>query len=184
LTISALPSLLAQAGDTKPIGALPMQFAATAFSQSGGTAGKSFGLTIYVTGWTTDEQLKEGISTLKSKGQDALVSYIDKSQEVGRISPTGSVGTELRFARVRHSADGGLHILLATNRNMSFLELRNDGRSTDYPFTVLSLDIDKNGKGTGKLAAVVKVKFNKKGQLEVENYGEKPFRLANVYLQK
>jgi hypothetical protein len=46
------------------------------------------------------------------------------------------------------------------------------------------LNVDKNGKGTGTLAPVCKIKFNKKNELEIENYGQKPFRLANVYLQK
>jgi hypothetical protein len=52
-------------------------------------------------------------------------------------------------------------------------ELNRSGRSTD-----------KNGKGTGNLAPVCKIKFNKKNEFEIENYGQKPFRLANVYLQK
>jgi hypothetical protein len=46
------------------------------------------------------------------------------------------------------------------------------------------LDVDKDGKGAGQLAPVCKIKFNKKNELEIENYGQKPFRLANVYLQK
>jgi hypothetical protein len=62
--------------------------------------------------------------------------------------------------------------------------LYNAGRSTDYQFGIVVLDVDKNGKGTGKLAPVCKIKFNKKNELEIENFGQKPFRLANVYLQK
>jgi hypothetical protein len=73
---------------------------------------------------------------------------------------------------------------MVTNRPMSFGELRNGTRSTDYQFGIVVLDVDKNGKGTGKLAPVCKIKFNKKNELEIENYGQKPFRLANVYLQK
>jgi hypothetical protein len=33
-------------------------------------------------------------------------------------------------------------------------------------------------------AYVCKIKFNKKNELEIENYGQKPFRLVNVYLLK
>ena len=57
------------------------------------------------------------------------------------------------------------------------------GRSTGYQFGIVVLDVDKNGKGTGTLAPVCKIKFNKKNELEIENYGQKPLRLANVYLQ-
>jgi hypothetical protein len=73
---------------------------------------------------------------------------------------------------------------MVTNRPMSFGELYRGGRSLDYQFGIVVLNVDKNGKGTGTLAPVCKIKFNKKNELEIENYGQKPFRLANVYLQK
>ena len=46
------------------------------------------------------------------------------------------------------------------------------------------LNVDKDGKGTGTFAPLCKIKFNKKNELEIEHYGQKPFRLANVYRQK
>jgi hypothetical protein len=73
---------------------------------------------------------------------------------------------------------------MVTNRPMSFGEVYNGGRSTDYQFGIAVLDVDKGGKGTGTLAPVCKIKFNKKNELEIEHYGQKPWRLANVYLQK
>jgi hypothetical protein len=66
---------------------------------------------------------------------------------------------------------------------MSFGELYRGGRSLDYQFRIVVLNVDKTGKGTGTLAPVCKIRF-KKNELEVENFGQKPFRLANVYLQK
>jgi hypothetical protein len=179
-----LSSAFAQSGDNKSLSDLPRQFAATAFGQAGAVAGKSFGVNIYVTDWTTDQQVKDYIDVLKEKGPDGLVSAMEKTKDVGRISPTGFVGSGFRFARYRPTADGGLHVVMVTNRPMSFGELYRGGRSTDYQFGIVVLDVDKNGKGTGKLAPVCKIKFNKKNELEIENYGQKPFRLANVYLQK
>jgi hypothetical protein len=174
----------AQNGDSKPLTDLPRQFAATAFGQAGTMAGKSFGVNIYITGWTTDQQVQDFIGILKEKGPNGLVSAMEKTTDVGRLSPTGFVGSGFRFARYRPTADGGLHIVMVTNRPMSFGELYRGGRSTDYQFGIVVLNVDKNGKGTGTLAPVCKIKFNKKNELEVENYGQKPFRLANVYLQK
>jgi hypothetical protein len=46
-------------------------------------------------------------------------------------------------------------------------------RSTDYQFGILVLNIDKDGKATGTLAPVCKIKFNKNGELEIEHYGQK-----------
>jgi hypothetical protein len=164
----------AQSGDNRPLSDLPRQFA----------AGKSFGLNLYITGWTADQQVNDYIGVLKEKGPDGLVRAMEKTSDVGRLSPTGFVGSGFRFARYRPIANGGLHIVMVTNRPMSFGELYHGGRSTSYQFGIVVLDVDKDGKGTGTLAPVCKIKFNKKNELEIENYGQKPFRLANVYLQK
>ena len=179
-----LSKAFAQNGDNKSLTDLPRQYAATAFGQAGTMAGKSFGVNIYITAWTTDQQVQEFISVLKEKGPDGLVKAMEKTPDVGRLSPTGFVGSGFRFARYRPTADGGLHIVMVTNRPMSFGELYRGGRSTDYQFGIVVLNVDKNGKGTGTLAPVCKIKFNKKNELEIENFGQKPLRLANVYLQK
>jgi hypothetical protein len=184
LSGSTLSGAFAQNGDSKPLTVLPRQFAATAVGQAGSMAGRTFGLNIYITGWTTNQQVKDYISVLKEKGPDGLVNAMEKTSDVGRLSPTGFVGSGFRFARYRPTANGGLHIVMVTNRPMSFGELYRGGRSTDYQFGIVVLDVAKNGKGTGLLAPVCKIKFNKKNDLEIENFGQKPFRLANVYLQK
>jgi hypothetical protein len=163
---------------------LPSQYSATAFGQAGGTAGKSFGLTIYVTDTTDDEQVKQLAAVLMQKGQDGLVKALGDVKDKGRVAPTGSVGTGVRIVRIRPGKDGGQHIVLVTDRPISFPELYNGTRSTQYKLGIVVLDVDKDGKGTGTFAPLVKVKFNKNQQLEIENYGQKPFRLANVYRQK
>lgn len=163
---------------------VPAQYAATAFGQGGSMAGKSFGLTIRVEGLTTDGQVQELIGILKQKGQDGVVSALEDTKDIGRVSPTASTGTGMRFVRIRPNKIGGQHIVLATNRPFAFGELYNGTRSLDYPIGILTLDVDANGKGTGSFAPACKIKFNKKGELEIEHYGQKPFRLANVYIQK
>ena len=39
-------------------------------------------------------------------------------------------------------------------------------------------------KAPDALAPICKIKFNKKGELEIENYGQKPLRLVNVQMGK
>jgi hypothetical protein len=177
LSVSALSNVFSQNGDSKPLTDLPRQFSATAFGQSGAIAGKSFAVTMYVTGWTTDQQVKDYIGTLRENGPDGLVKMMEKSSDVGRLSPTGFVGSGFRFARYRPAPNGGLHIVMVTNRPMSFGEVYRGGRSTDYQFGIVVLDVDKDGKGTGKLAPVCKIKFNKKKELEIENYARNPSAL-------
>ncbi len=163
---------------------LPAKYAATAFGQAGAAAGKNFGLSIFVQDVTGDAQMQELLSTLASKGQDGLVRAVDSMKEKGRIAPTGSVGTGAEIVRIHATKDGGQRIVLVASRPISFPELYNSTRSTDYKFGIVVLDVDKDGKGKGTFAPLCKVRFNKKKELEIENYGQKPFRLANVYRQK
>lgn len=174
----AVPSVTA--GTVNPIPDVPQNYSATAFGQAGVAAGKSFGLNLSITRWTSDEEVQEFIATLKNGGPDRLVKAFEKTKDVGRFAPTGSVGAGMRMARVKPTADGGFHIVMVTNRPISWPELYNSTRSKDYQFGIVVLNVDRNGKGTGSLAPACKVRFNKQNELEIENYGQKPLRLANV----
>jgi len=182
MTLTLLIAVSAHAQEPKP--PVPAQYAATAFAQSGAAAGKSFGLTIYVDALTSNGERDELLGILKQKGQSGLVDKFADMKDVGRVAPIGGVGTGMRFARMFPNKNGGTRIIMATDRPISFPELYQGTRSRDYPIGIIVLDVDKDGKGTGNFAPLCKVKFNKKGELEIENYGQKPFRLANVYREK
>jgi len=175
---------LSKGAAQEPQPSVPAQYSAVAFGQSGPAAGKSFGMSIYVDGLSAPGDIDELIGTLHSKGQVGLVSAMEKLKDIGRVAPTGSVGTGMRVVLIRPGPNGGQHIVLATNRPITFTELYNSTRSTQYPIGIVVLNVDKDGKGTGSFAPACKVKFNKKKQLEIEHYGQKPFRLANVRREK
>ncbi len=180
--LSNVSAQTAEPAKTQPD--VPAQYAATAIGQSGPAAGKSFDLTIYVEQLTSDGDTEELVSTLRHKGQAGLLSAFEDIKDKGRLSPTGSVGIGMRFIRIHPTKDGGQHIVLVTNRPISFGELFNGARSQDYPFGIVVMDVGKDGKGTGTFSPASKVRFNKKGDLEIESYSQKPLRLANVYRQK
>jgi len=172
------------AQDAAPTPNVPAQYSATAFGQSGQTAGKSFGMDVYIDQLSGDGEIDELLGALKQKGQDGLLSAVSSMKDKGRVAPTGSVGTGMRVIRIRATPDGGQHIVLMTDRPIAFAELYNGTRSRDYPFGIVVLNVDKDGKGTGTFAPLCKIRFNKKKELEIEHYGQKPFRLANVRRQK
>jgi hypothetical protein len=182
LFLLCLALSVATAQDTKPVA--PAEYAATALGQAGAAAGKTFGLTIYVDGLTSDGEVQELLGILKPKGQNGVGSAMEGMKDKRRVAPTGTVGAGMRFVRMRPNKQGGFHIVLVTNRPITFAELYNSTRSRDHPFGIVILEVDKDGKGTGTLAPACKIRFNKKNELEVEHYGQKPFRLANVYRQK
>jgi hypothetical protein len=172
------------AAKTEPMPSVPAQYSATAVGQSGSAAGKTFGMNVYIEQLSTDGEIDELLGTLKSKGPDGLLSAMEDLKDKGRVAPTGSVGTGMKVIRIRPGKDGGLHIVLVTNRPITFGELYNGTRSRDYPFGIVVLEVDKSGKGTGTFAPVCKIRFNKKKELEIEHYGQKPFRLVNVNREK
>jgi len=174
--------LAAHAQEPKPD--VPAQYFSTAIGEAGAAAGKTFGLNIYLDSITSDADIQELVGILRKNGQSALVSAMEKMKDAGRVSPNAGVGTGMRIVRVHPNGKGGVHIVLATDRPISFGELWNGTRSRDYPIAIVTLDVDQNGKGSGQFAPLCKVRFNKNNELEIETYGQKPFRLANVYRQK
>jgi hypothetical protein len=174
----------AQSANSGPNSDLPQTFAATAFGQAGSLAGKSFGVTIYVTAWTTDQETHDFAGVLKNSGPNGLVSALGKSKEVGRLSPTGFVGSSFHIARLKSGEGGESRIIMVTDRPIAFGEAYNSTRSRDYQFGIVALNLDKDGNATGTLAPMCKIKFNKNDELEIENYGQKPLRLTNVRRMK
>jgi len=63
---------------------------------------------------------------------------------------------------------------------MNLYEERYGTRSTDYPFSYVELIVDRNGHGQGTFIPAARVRFNKKNEVEVENFGIYPARLSGV----
>jgi len=146
---------------------------------TGGTiGGRSMTIDIRIDRHTTDQEVAEYIAILKEKGQDQLRRTLEKA-EVGRISPAVAVGTQLAIARVFEIAEGKV-IRLVTAREMSFLELYHGGRSTDYPFTIIEIHLDKVGNGEGAIMGGAQISFNQEGKLEIESFGNQYAKLINV----
>jgi len=161
----------------------PEQFSATAFATSGAANGKSVGVNIFVNSYTTNDEVQQFLDTLKAQGQDGLEKAFDKAPERGRIAVTGSTGNTIAFIRSRNAETKRI-LRMATNRIIGFNELVQSPRSRDYKFTIIELRLDADGTGDGTLMYATKLKFNKKGELELEHFGQSPIRLANVRKQK
>lgn len=160
-------------------------YAATMVGTRGAVGGRSLPITIRIFGETSDEE-RDGFLELIRAGKNVgkssdLRQALKDVKGLGNISADGHIGTDLAVVR-QHETDNGRLINLVTARNLSFMELYHAGRSTDYPFSVVQLLVDKEGKGQGTVIMAARVKFNDQGALEVESYGLQPFQLFNVRL--
>ncbi len=163
----------------------PEQYAATWVVVGGAAGGANVPIDIRINKFNTDEDVMKLAELLKEKGQDALRRELEKL-DVGQISPPGRIGTPIAIARKLKSGEGTI-VRVVTARNLPFLELRYSGRSTDYPFTIVELQLDAQSKGTGTGIAAASIRFNKKqNKYEIESFqqGTAVNKLLNVYLQK
>ena len=112
--------------------------------------GRTGPVQISVTRWALHLQSAPTLQqTLFKKGQDALLEALRDMRPVGRISTPGSIGYDLRFAEQRTSTGRRTRDNLASDRPMSFWEIVNKPRSSQYPFTWLQFRM----RGTARARA-------------------------------
>ncbi len=138
---------------------------------------------IHVTGFSTPEEIVQYANLLKEKGPDALVSALDKAQEKGFIQIGSSLGYHIAAIR-SIDTDTGRIIRAVTDRPIQFIEAFDRTRTYDYPFGILEIILDKDGKGEGKMIAAAKIDFNNDGNIQIESYDNAPFRLMGVKVQQ
>lgn len=135
---------------------------------------------ITITRWSTDEERDRLLSIFREKGQDALLSALQKLPVVGGIRTPGSLNYDIHFARQRPEAEGGRMIFLMTDRYINAWEAMNRPRTIDYPFTLIQLQLDREGKGVGKASIATKITQAVDGTIELENFSNQPVALNQV----
>ncbi len=158
---------------------VPEAYTGVALGTGGIAGGKSINFDFRITQYTTDDDVQKFAQLVKEKGTDALRRALEK-EDKGRLAVVGSTGNQIAVARKRtHGADTIITIITA--RNMPFIELYNNGRTTDYPFGFLQVKLDAQGKGSGQIMAAAKIRFDKKkGEYQIESYGNQYVKAVNV----
>ncbi len=157
----------------------PEAYSGVAIATGGGVGGKTIQFDFRVTQYTTDQEVQNFAQLVKEKGTDALRRALEK-EDKGRIAVVGSTGNQIAVARKRQ--EGSVTIItIVTARTMPFMELYNNGRTTDYPFGYLQVKLDANGQGTGQIMAAARIRFDKKkGQYQIESFGNQYIKATNV----
>lgn len=137
-------------------------------------------LDIAIERWSTDEERNHLYAALKENGTRGLLSALHKSDEVGWVATTGSLGLRLRFAHQYVEPDGTRRILIGTDRPIRFVETWNSLRTTEYPFVILDIRLRPDGQGEGKLLPLAKIEADSDNVVEIENYANEPVRLTRV----
>jgi hypothetical protein len=155
------------------------RFSANALNISNVGRSGAFPVDITISRWTTDAENERLMSIFKEKGQEALVKALQKSPSVGRLGSPGALSYDLRYARQKPAEEGGRKISLTTDRPIEGWEVSSSSRTLDYPFTMIELTVDRDGKGSGQLSIASKMTLLG-DVLAIEELSDTPIRLEGV----
>ena len=136
---------------------------------------------IVINQWSPRVQRDRLLGVLFEKGPDTLLDVLKDLPKVGYFRTPESLAYDLRYAQRTALPDRGERVVLATDRYVQFWEVAGGARTTDYPFTVIELHIDGDGRGEGKMSIATKITADRKNNSVVlENWGLQPVQLKDV----
>jgi hypothetical protein len=166
------PLLTAQTSGVKE------DFTASAITNNEFGAGANI-VQIQVTRWSTESERNKLVDALVKKGADELLKQLMDQKSVGIIKTPDSLGYDLRFASQTPTEEGGRRIVLATDRPIGFWETTSGTRTLQYPFTVIQMQLDREGKGKGTLSYATRITA-RGNTIELENFATAPTMLNNI----
>jgi hypothetical protein len=139
--------------------------------------------TLTIDGYTSDKEYDALLSALKEGDQAGLLKAMSKNNE-GNFAVTGYVGRVLGIVRVREE-EGKRRLFIIFQRWLRMAEVRNGYRSENYPFGVIELVVNPDGKGEGTYIAAAQITWRtdkKTGHqhLNIEDFATYPARLMGV----
>ena len=178
LMVAALVALVCSVTAAQTLGQ-PERFTANAVSLSPqyGTGQQTVEIT--VDRWSLASDRERLVTALQQKGPDELLKQLQKTKPVGRVRTPDSLGYDLRYAQQMPLPDGGRSIVIATDRPIGFWEATNRPRTFDYPFTVIQMNIGRDGTGSGTMSYATKI-IAKDNMIELEDFATKPIMLNNI----
>ena len=164
---------------------LPLRITGTAISAGGfrnptGVAR----IEIHLNRLSAPGQRDELLQKLKD-GRSELLSGLRKAPSVGTIRFNTQLAWDLRYASAQPGPENTVQLFLATDRPMSFAELWNQPEYSDYPFTLINLELGPPGtKGKGTMILAAQIRSDSSGRfVHVENFGSTPVQLNNLEVE-
>jgi hypothetical protein len=134
---------------------------------------------IDITRWSAQSERTELLNVLKKSGAEKLLDALQDMRPVGTIKTPDSLAYDLRYANQTSLPEGGRRIVLATDRPIGFWEATRRPRTIDYPFTVIQMEIDRNGEGKGTLSYATKI-IPQGDTIVLENFATQPIMLTQI----
>jgi len=158
----------------------PLKLTAFAINMANVATGANAQVDINITRWSTEAERQKLITTFTEKGPAKLLDALQDQKPVGYFKLPNRLGYDLRFARQRPEPEGGRMIFLMTDRYIGAWEAANRPRTIDYPFTLIQLQLDKDGNGVGKASVYTKITEEVDGTIALEDFADQPVMLNSV----
>jgi len=144
--------------------------------------GKIYNVNILIEGYSNEDDRQTLIAAFKRNGQDGLVDALQDMKPKGRIRfASGGVGNDVKYI-IELPSKNGRRLRLVTDRWLTFGELYNSTRSSDYSVGAIELNLTPDGKGSGTVLPACRITMNKKKkQVEIETY-QNPWNLSNFII--
>ena len=157
------------------------KFTATAINMGSPGPTRVDRVDIVVTQWSPMAQRDRLIGVLFDKGPDKLLDVLQDLPKVGYFKTPETLAYDLHYAQRTPLPDRGERIVLATDRYVRFWEVARGARTTYYPFTIIELRMNGDGRGEGKMSIATRVMADKKtNSVVLENWGTQPVLLKDV----
>jgi hypothetical protein len=136
--------------------------------------------------WATDAERDALLAVLKEKGDREVGTALEKAPTAGYIWDSGALGYALRYAQKLTLPDGGERIIVVTDRPLGSWgreawKAAGQVAAAGYPFTVVELRLNKQGRGEGKMSLAARVTAAADAKaVTLENYATAPVLINNV----
>lgn len=140
-------------------------------------------LDIVIDSWSTPEVRAELMEAIKGSGPRTLANTLSQQDRVGFIREVSRLSNNLRFAQ-SIPTETGERIILATDRPLGFAEVWRSTRTANYNVTLIQLDLDYQGIGTGSIMLGAQFDWDdEQNQMIIEHFSSEPIRLTSVEMR-
>ncbi len=136
-------------------------------------------LGLVINRWSTDAERDTLLGVITESGQAKLLDAFWNVGRVGTLNWPGGLEYAVRYARRHARPDGGSDVVLVVERPLWIWWDAKIG-STDHPFTVVQLRLDKDGKGEGRVSFGVPVGSDKTIGVALSDFARAPAVLTAV----
>lgn len=138
-------------------------------------------LEIVVNRWSSDAERDRVFSVVTEEGPTKLSNALRDAYMTGWIHWPGHLDYTLRYARRTPRPDGGEDLMLvADSRAWVWWDPALAPDSTDSPFTVIHLRLNRDGAGDGKVSFGTKIRPDRAAGIVLEDDANQPTLLTEI----